>query len=246
MCCFFFFFRVRNVSWYVYKKQSSRSPNLPWNAQNKNFLAHNYLKNVPIFELLFFLKLSYCTCRFILRLIKNVAKKKKRLSQNVFTAITLWKEKSFNFFFSQSMLSFIKVTLLKKLKKLSRTRIPFSDAKKGFFFCYEHAEGKKTCYFAFWRNTLFVMRVKKEEKVVIGKKTRTKTCYCNKTTKSFCYFTKKNLNCPCLKSFISNERRKSLKNNFSNFTKILWKIFSLGRFILVAKKALLLLCCLTG
>jgi hypothetical protein len=41
-------------------------------------------------------------------------------------------------------------------------------------------------------------------------------------------------------SFTSNERRKSLKNNFSNFTKIPWKLFSLGRFTLVAKKALLL------
>ena len=60
------------------------------------------------------------------------------------------------------------------------------------------------------------MKVKKEEKLVIGKTQEPKLViaigYCNKTTKSFCYFTKKNLNCPCLKSFISNERRKSLKN----------------------------------
>ena len=46
----------------------------------------------------------------------------------------------------------------------------FCYEKKGFFFtCYEDAEGRKTSYFAFWEKTFFVMKTKKEEKLVIGK-----------------------------------------------------------------------------
>ena len=93
------------------------------------------------------------------------------------------------------------------------------EEKKAFFSCYEHAEGKKNLLFCVLKKNFLCYDSKKRRKTCYWKKTRTKTCYCNKTTKSFCYFTKKNFNCPCLKSFISNERRKSLKNNFGQLHK---------------------------
>ena len=64
-------------------------------------------------------------------------------------------------------------------------------------------------------------------------KADTKNSYL-KTKQKLSYFQKET------GSFTSNERKKSLKNNFSYFTKIPWKLFALGTFILVAKKALLL------
>ena len=88
-------------------------------------------------------------------------------------------------------------------------------------------------YLKFEKKKVLVIYFSNTFLVGYSSKADTKNSYLN-TKQKLSYFQKET------GSFTSNERRKSLKNNFSNFTKIPWKLFSLGRFILVAKKALLL------
>ena len=71
-------------------------------------------------------------------------------------------------------------------------RLLFCYEKKKFFFLVMNTlKGKKTCYFAFWRKTFFVMKVKKEENLLLEKKQEPKLVIVTKQPKCFVISPKK-------------------------------------------------------